>query len=496
MHNKKGIPQCQIGPSSSKQQIPAIPCGRLNFLQKLQRAIAEWRGWGPEKSLGSPTQEGNAADGQSTERFSQESGSHKEQPASAATEQKRKYRRHPKPDPNAPEKPPSAYVLFSNTVREEVRSENLSFTEIARLVGERWQKLNPVQKETFESHASTLKETYNSELVEYKKTDVYKEYSQYLVDFRAKHAKLDDSKRPKLESNQSSASIPSPGKMDGVVHSGSHHRGLSMSSMGPSPFSGSGASMAPSYHHSVGGIPQLNSPMVHRSPPPYQSSQSRLDQVSSTSSMSEESSSTKADQSDNLSRTASLSLTNDSASAAPAIALGPHRTGWADFVPSSAYGNMPQRRTLQTYSPSTTSGTSPTSTTTSVPASGDWWRERGQDIGRPSMSGGTGGTLLPISQLVDSNHSEETGDQAARRVLPPLPNLSNKASQTSYSGLGTTLGSEQIHHPPELTPIRERPMQEATSQSENEAADVLAGLSEQRSGNMSTWSPRSRRDKK
>lgn len=96
---------------------------------------------------------------QNVERLSQELGASREQPTVVPTEQKRKYRRHPKPDENAPEKPPSAYVLFSNKIREEVKSENLSFTEIARLVGERWQKLDPAQKDRFESHASALKET-------------------------------------------------------------------------------------------------------------------------------------------------------------------------------------------------------------------------------------------------------------------------------------------------------------------------------------------------
>lgn len=470
------------------------------FRQKLQRAIAEWRGWGPEKSLGSPTQESNAADGQNTERSVQESGSQREQPPSTATEQKRKYRRHPKPDPNAPEKPPSAYVLFSNTIREEVKSDNLTFTEIARLVGERWQKLNPVQKESFESHASALKETYNSQLIEYKKTDVYKEYGQYLVDFKAKHSKINsDNKRPKLESNQSSASMPSPGKMEGVVHSSGHPRGMSMSSLGPTPNSGSGAGMAASHHHSVGGLPQLNSPMVHRSPPPYHSSQSRSDQLSSTSSVSEESSSTRADQSDTLSRTASLSLTNEAPSAIPPVVNAPHRTGWADFATGAAYGTMPPRRTIQTYSPSTPSGTSPVSTTTSVAASGtsgDWWRDGGQEAGRPSMSGGTAGKMIAISQLVDPNQAEETGDKASRRTLPPLRQLSTSVSQTPYGGLGASLASEQIHYPPELTPIRERPLQEGTSQSENEAADVLAGLSDRRRGEASTWSRRSKQDER
>ena len=58
---------------------------------------------------------------------------------------KRRYRRHPKADPHAPVKPSSAYVEFSNTVREEMKGA--SFTEIARRVGERWQALPKQEKE-------------------------------------------------------------------------------------------------------------------------------------------------------------------------------------------------------------------------------------------------------------------------------------------------------------------------------------------------------------
>lgn len=118
---------------------------------------------------------------------------------------KRKYRRHPKPDKHAPERPPSAYVIFSNSIREEVRGQNLSFTDIAKLVGDRWQKLSPEGKEPFESKANDAKEKYNIELAQYKKTDSYKEYTRYIADFKAKHSSvIAEGKRPKLESDSNS----------------------------------------------------------------------------------------------------------------------------------------------------------------------------------------------------------------------------------------------------------------------------------------------------
>ena len=44
------------------------------------------------------------------------------------------------------------------------------------------------EKEPYESQASAAKEKYHSEMAKYKKTDAYKEYTQYLADFKAKNA--------------------------------------------------------------------------------------------------------------------------------------------------------------------------------------------------------------------------------------------------------------------------------------------------------------------
>ncbi|KAI5195531.1 hypothetical protein E4T42_07206 [Aureobasidium subglaciale] len=124
------------------------------------------------------------------------------------TRSKRKYRRHPKADEHAPERPPSAYVIFSNQVRDELKGKDLSFTEIAKLVGERWQELQAHEKEPCEREAQALKDTYYSELRTYKKTPQYKAYQEYLIDFRAKHSESNaqgDAKKPKtrLSSGQS-----------------------------------------------------------------------------------------------------------------------------------------------------------------------------------------------------------------------------------------------------------------------------------------------------
>lgn len=73
-------------------------------------------------------------------------------------------------------------------MREDLKGQNLTFTEIAKLVGEHWQGLPQAEKEPYERQAQAAKEKYNQDLAEYKKTPEYKRYTQYLQDFKAKHA--------------------------------------------------------------------------------------------------------------------------------------------------------------------------------------------------------------------------------------------------------------------------------------------------------------------
>jgi hypothetical protein len=161
---------------------------KLGHRRKLQRKIANSRGFSSDRALKSPSRNTPSDDRQAEGLKHGGSKSEAKEGASGPQGAKRKYRRHPKPDENAPERPPSAYVIFSNKMREELKGRNLSFTEIAKLVGENWQNLSPAEKEPYEQQAFSAKERYNHELAEYKKTNEYKEYSQYLADFKARQS--------------------------------------------------------------------------------------------------------------------------------------------------------------------------------------------------------------------------------------------------------------------------------------------------------------------
>jgi len=182
---------------------------KLGHRRKLQRKIANSRGLSPDRALASPPL--NTANDErqlDDQKASATKAEGKEaQILSGPQGAKRKYRRHPKPDENAPDRPPSAYVIFSNRMREELKGQNLSFTEIAKLVGERWQSISLVEKDPYEQQATAAKERYNAELSAYKKTSQYAEYAQYLAEFKARQSNqqqvtdLDVPKRPKLENH-------------------------------------------------------------------------------------------------------------------------------------------------------------------------------------------------------------------------------------------------------------------------------------------------------
>jgi hypothetical protein len=75
--------------------------------------------------------------------------------------------------------------MFSNDVRKEAEIANLSFTQIARIVGDRWQNLTLSSKEVYENRAQREKEKYNQQLSTYKTTESYRAYQAYLADFKA-----------------------------------------------------------------------------------------------------------------------------------------------------------------------------------------------------------------------------------------------------------------------------------------------------------------------
>ncbi|KAF9730436.1 hypothetical protein PMIN06_001289 [Paraphaeosphaeria minitans] len=180
---------------------------KLGHRRKLQRAIAESRGQSSGRPLPIALEHAGSVDGsyRSDDSATETKIRQGETLVTGVTPSaKRKYRRHPKPDEHAPERPPSAYVIFSNQVRETLKGQDLSFTEIAKIVGERWQVLPADSRDACERQANSAKEKYYAELADYKKTPEYEFYQKYLEEFKAKHAappKEAEGKRSKMEAD-------------------------------------------------------------------------------------------------------------------------------------------------------------------------------------------------------------------------------------------------------------------------------------------------------
>lgn len=88
----------------------------------------------------------------------------------------------PEPGPTKPIVHEALTVIL--VTREQLKGQNLSFTEIAKIVGENWQHVSKERRERFESQAQQAKDKYRRELAEYKKTPEHETYSQYLQDFK------------------------------------------------------------------------------------------------------------------------------------------------------------------------------------------------------------------------------------------------------------------------------------------------------------------------
>lgn len=108
---------------------------------------------------------------------------------------KRAYRHHPKPDERAPSRPYSAYVMFSNHIREQIKDQSLPFTEISKLVGDRWQALHPEEKEEWKQRAAIPWDKYKQDVAAYQKTEDFRKYEKYVADFKnAQAAKKNEGK--------------------------------------------------------------------------------------------------------------------------------------------------------------------------------------------------------------------------------------------------------------------------------------------------------------
>ena len=85
---------------------------------------------------------------------------------------------------------PSTELTITADVRKDLLVGEHSFTEIAKMVGEKWQVLDQEAKENYEENAAKSKAKYNDEMVEYMKSVEYKNYQVYLKKWHIKQAEI------------------------------------------------------------------------------------------------------------------------------------------------------------------------------------------------------------------------------------------------------------------------------------------------------------------
>jgi len=126
---------------------------------------------------------------------------YKKTDAYKAFQQKKKARKigkKPK-DKNAPKRPSTAFFIFANEVRGEIREENpdASIGEIGKILGQQWNALAEDRKEAYKAQNEKAKVKYAKKLAAYKKTRKYAAHQEQVAAF--KKAKKEAIKKMKAE---------------------------------------------------------------------------------------------------------------------------------------------------------------------------------------------------------------------------------------------------------------------------------------------------------
>jgi hypothetical protein len=72
-------------------------------------------------------------------------------------------------DPDAPKRPPSAYLLFQNEVRQEIRKKHpgLPYSSVLRKVSEAWKELTDEQQKVYHDKTTENMVTWNQQKKEH-----------------------------------------------------------------------------------------------------------------------------------------------------------------------------------------------------------------------------------------------------------------------------------------------------------------------------------------
>ncbi|KAK3030827.1 hypothetical protein RJ639_035756 [Escallonia herrerae] len=96
--------------------------------------------------------------------------SSRKRPKEADADGSKKKKPKKKKDPNAPKRAMTGFFFFSQSERENVKRSNpdIKFTEVGKVLGERWNKMSAEEKEPFEAKARADKKRYQDQISGYK----------------------------------------------------------------------------------------------------------------------------------------------------------------------------------------------------------------------------------------------------------------------------------------------------------------------------------------
>merc|ERR1712167_28459 len=99
--------------------------------------------------------------------------------AQSATNEKKKFRKAPK-DKNAPKRPLSSYLLYSNEVRPALIAEmgTKNIGALGKKIGQMWKTVSEEDKQKYKDQSTKLKEQYKVTMAEYQKSPEYAAYQE------------------------------------------------------------------------------------------------------------------------------------------------------------------------------------------------------------------------------------------------------------------------------------------------------------------------------
>uniref|UniRef100_A0A7N0SZ33 FACT complex subunit SSRP1 n=1 Tax=Kalanchoe fedtschenkoi TaxID=63787 RepID=A0A7N0SZ33_KALFE len=104
----------------------------------------------------------------------------KKKPREVDVESSKNKKQKKKKDPNAPKRAMTGFMYFSQVERENIKKSNpgIAFTDISKVLGEKWNKMTEEEKEPYKAKAHADKKRYADEVSGYKNPQSSSKWSQ------------------------------------------------------------------------------------------------------------------------------------------------------------------------------------------------------------------------------------------------------------------------------------------------------------------------------